>query len=159
MPPTTLTPRARPARPRPARLRRLAHETVTLALPVDFLAFHELHHRHYLRWALLRLHGNHDRARHTVQSAFGDIAMHWPAILADPSPAHQAWRLLQHRLDTDRRPPAGTATGHHHSGGGGEGDTTVLLHHALHLTETDIATLTGTPLPTVRYHLHTRHRP
>ncbi|MGA5703074.1 hypothetical protein [Peterkaempfera bronchialis] len=124
---------------------------LTLALPLDFTAFCELHHHHYQRYARTRI-TDPATAQHAVHAALGDIAMRWPHLLASPSPAACAWHLLKHRIRQHTTNPRD-------SGHNDDLADTALLHHTLHLTDTDIAHVTGTPLHTVRYQLHTTHHP
>ena len=107
-----------------------AEGPLSLALPLDFAAFCELHYQHYLCYARTRITDRHS-AQHAVQAALGGIAMRWPYLLASSDPAAYAWRLLEHRIQ-------------HHTDTCGELTDATLLHRAPHRPT---PTSPGSPAP------------
>ncbi|MEV0281150.1 hypothetical protein AB0I22_32845 [Streptomyces sp. NPDC050610] len=63
------------------------------ASPVDYAAFHELHHDYYLHYACLRT-GDEAAAAQAVEAAFAQLAATWPDVLRSACPAALAWRVL-----------------------------------------------------------------
>lgn len=173
LPVSRRAPSAGPCTSRSARLQPSgSHPAVTLALPLDFAAFCELHQPHYTHYARLRL--DPAAAEQAVQATFGDLAIRWPRVLRCPSPAAWAWHTFKSRIAQALQPPGGVPR---QAAAGPPGvpeprsaaddicpalpdavADTLTLHHALHLTPTQIADVTGTDPATVAYHLHTAER-
>ncbi|MFF7845269.1 hypothetical protein ACFZC6_41995 [Streptomyces ossamyceticus] len=73
-----------------------------VALPPAFLAFHALHHPHYLAYADAHLES--EDARAAVREAFGDVVTHWSAIVSHPNPTARAWEHFTRSIDARTRP-------------------------------------------------------
>ncbi|MCX5216126.1 hypothetical protein OG689_44130 [Kitasatospora sp. NBC_00240] len=111
----------------------------TISLPMEFLAFCELHRPRYLSYALLHT-GDEHQADHVVQKALGDLVIHWGQALASSNVAGYAWPLLKHHLarhtaTTPVRPLLRTIPA--------DVSDEMLLREGLQLDEEQIAETTG----------------
>jgi hypothetical protein len=111
--------------------------------PLDFIAFRELVHTPYLRYARLRL-GEPQLAGAAVEAAFADIRRAWPQTLSSASVPQAAWRRLRQAIADRARGGRGGW-----SGDRGECGDAALLHRSLGLTLEDTAGLLGVPVPCV----------
>ncbi|MFD3524230.1 hypothetical protein [Streptomyces sp. NPDC058653] len=65
-----------------------------IALPLEFRAFHALHHRAYLAYATAHTPAG---ASDLVRGAFGTLAVNWATLLSSPNPTAAAWdRVAAH---------------------------------------------------------------
>nr|WP_260860004.1 hypothetical protein [Streptomyces cupreus] len=71
-------------------------------MPPAFLAFHALHHPHYLAYA--GAHLQPEDAHAAVREAFGHVVAHWSAIVSHPNPTARAWEHFTRCIDA-RTPP------------------------------------------------------
>ncbi|MBB5938551.1 sigma factor-like helix-turn-helix DNA-binding protein [Streptomyces zagrosensis] len=112
--------------------------------PVDFLAFRELVHLTYLRYAQARLKAP-GLAQAAVDAAFTGIRRSWPQFLSSASAPQAAWRHLRDEVSrqlSDEAPPGPRLTGPY-------GDA-VLLHRQLGMPLQDIADVMGVTVPCVQ---------
>lgn len=119
------------------RARRNLPARPTPTGPLDYLAFRQLHHDPYLKYASHRL-TSRDAAQQAVDAAFSELAAQWLTALRSPSPAAVAWSLLQHAV---ANAPSRTDTPPHALPS--QQSDAVLLHRRLGLTVEEAAALMG----------------
>ncbi|QKW17926.1 hypothetical protein HUT16_01600 [Kitasatospora sp. NA04385] len=116
---------------------------------LDLTALHDLHRRHYLRYAELLLHAAD--AHRAIDDAFDALAETWPQILSTSSPAACAWQAVRDHVralaDPTRLRPTAHLEPHQQDA--------LLLHTVLALPIDVIADLTGAEAATVHVHLRT----
>jgi DNA-directed RNA polymerase specialized sigma24 family protein len=71
-------------------------------LPPAFVAFHELYHKPYLRYAHTQL-GNRLAAERAVRRTFTHLALSWAHVMRQSSPEAHAWKLLKQRVSQQQR--------------------------------------------------------
>lgn len=137
----------RPVPPVPAPA-RAAHDTDSV-LPLDHLAFRQLHRTAYLGYAEART-ANRAMAVQVVEAAFAELAVRWAEMLRHPCPAALAWHVLCQALDvrTGRCPRRPDDTDHRCLQQ--RQDDAVLLHHRLRLPIPKAADLMGLDTQLVR---------
>lgn len=156
----------------PERATGLSTTVTTMAMPIAFTAFCELHHDRYLRYARLRI-TDPRAAEHAVQATFGDLALHWPHILRSANLTAYAWSVLKLRITETLRACHGHAKDRDQVVADEPASQAIrrvrvqlpenqadiaALHYLLHLSPTEIAQIIGADRDTVNYHLSkTRH--
>ncbi|WP_371494398.1 sigma-70 family RNA polymerase sigma factor [Kitasatospora sp. NBC_00374] len=111
-PPTDLPGSETLSPPRPS-LPRSHHRPAARRTPVTFDAFHEYHHKLWLRYAHTHV-GRRDAARTVVEDACADLLRNWDHVLAQESVPGYAWTVLKEHvhdwLDRHGRQPAMVGT-------------------------------------------------
>ncbi|MFD4630269.1 hypothetical protein ACFVYR_20785 [Streptomyces sp. NPDC058284] len=137
--------RTAPPDPAPARAARDTDRD----LPLDQLAFRQMHRTAYLRYTEART-GNRAMAVQVVEAAFAELAVRWAEMLRHPCPAALAWHVLCQALDvrTGRCPRRPDDTDHRCLQQ--RQDDAVLLHRHLQLPISTAADLMGLDTQLVR---------
>lgn len=133
---TTITP-LQARLPAPALLPRTGPD---IALPVEFRAFHSLHHHAYLAYATAH---TPTAANDLIRGAFGTLAINWTTLLRSPNPTAAAWDHVAAHIA--RRTPhlaLRTISPLHYQ--------LTVLHHLAGLSATTAADTTGRDHATAR---------
>jgi len=128
---------------------------LSVRMPLDFVAFCQLHAEHYLHYAALRL-SDGTAGQAVVEYALGDLATAWPRALRSPNPAAAAWRSLSGRVAAavSQQPPSRCRArdGLHRLLPPAEADA-VICHRLMRLHVEETAALLGVAAPTVVFRL------
>ncbi|MEU0987950.1 hypothetical protein [Streptomyces sp. NPDC005953] len=116
--------------------------------PLDYLAFRELVHTPYTRYAHARI-AQMQLTRMAVNTAFVAIRRAWPRTLSSASAPQTAWRLLRRTVTCYADATPGSASMAHRVLDHAAADT-VLLHRRLGMSPRQIADLMGVDTCEVR---------
>ncbi|MFF9479050.1 hypothetical protein [Streptomyces sp. NPDC014733] len=118
-----------------------------MALPVDFLAFCQLHHDAYQRY-VCQVIADRITATHVLQHALGDLVLTWHEALAGPRTAAVAWSTLTRRIRRATATGGAPASALYRFVPAGEADA-VVLHRLAGLTLAETADTLGTEAASV----------
>ncbi|MFJ7424014.1 sigma factor-like helix-turn-helix DNA-binding protein [Streptomyces uncialis] len=116
--------------------------------PLDYLAFRELVHDAYTRYAHARI-GQAPLARTAVNTAFAAIRRTWTRTLSTPSAPRTAWRLLHRTVTCYADAVPGSASIAHRLLEPAPADA-VLLHRRLGMSLAKTADVMGVDASAVR---------